>query len=54
MKIIKSFIILINIGNLDLSIQSKNLPNLILEKSILIKGPKIEKSKKIWKASDPY
>jgi uncharacterized cofD-like protein len=41
MKIIKSFIILINIGNLDLSSQSKNLTNLILEKSILIKGPKI-------------
>lgn len=40
-QIIKSFIILINTGNLDVAISSRNLGNLIYEKRVLIKGPKI-------------
>jgi uncharacterized cofD-like protein len=40
-QVIKSFIILINSGNLDVAISSKNLGNLIYEKRILVKGPKI-------------
>ena len=41
MQIIKSFIILINIGNVDVAIDSKNLGDLIYEKRVLVKGPKI-------------
>jgi len=40
-RIIKFFIILINTGNLDVAINSKNLGNLIYEKRVLVKGPKI-------------
>ncbi|WP_291632678.1 YvcK family protein [Clostridium sp.] len=40
-QIIKSFIILINTGKLDGSIYSKKLGDLIYEKRVLIKGPKI-------------
>lgn len=41
MRIIKSFIKLINIGNLDLANDSKNLGDLIYKKRVLVKGPKI-------------
>jgi len=41
MKIIKSFITLINIGNIDIAKDSKNLEDLIYEKRVLVKGPKI-------------
>ncbi|MBW9155581.1 YvcK family protein [Clostridium sp. FP2] len=41
MQIIKSFIILINIGNVDVAIDSKNFGDLIYEKRALVKGPKI-------------
>ncbi|MBZ9689136.1 YvcK family protein [Clostridium estertheticum] len=41
MQIIKSFIILINIGNVDVAMDSKNLGDLIYEKRALVKGPKI-------------
>jgi len=40
-QIIKFFIILINSGNLDVAINSKNLGDLIYEKRVLVKGPKI-------------
>ena len=40
-QIVKSFVMLINTGNLDVAISSKNLGNLIYEKRILVKGPKI-------------
>jgi len=40
-QIIKFFIILINTGNLDVSINSKKLGDLIFEKRVLVKGPKI-------------
>ncbi|MBU3179675.1 gluconeogenesis factor YvcK family protein [Clostridium psychrophilum] len=40
-QIIKFFIILVNTGNLDVAIDSKNLKNLIYEKRVLVKGPKI-------------
>lgn len=41
LQIIKSIIILINIGNEDVSIDKKNLGDLIYEKRALVKGPKI-------------
>ncbi|MGH4122901.1 MAG: gluconeogenesis factor YvcK family protein [Clostridium sp.] len=41
MQIIKSFIILMNIGNVDVAIDSKNIGDLIYEKRALVKGPKI-------------
>jgi uncharacterized cofD-like protein len=41
MQIIKSFIVLINIGNVDVAMESKNLGDLIYEKRALAKGPKI-------------
>jgi len=40
-QIIKFFIILINTGNLDVDINSKRLGDLIFEKRVLVKGPKI-------------
>ncbi|MCB2293428.1 YvcK family protein [Clostridium algoriphilum] len=40
-QIIKFFIILVNKGNLDVAINSKKLGDLIYEKRVLIKGPKI-------------
>jgi uncharacterized cofD-like protein len=40
-KIIKFFIMLVNTGNLDVAISSKNLGDLIYEKRVLVKGPKI-------------
>jgi len=40
-KIIKFFIILINTGNLDEAVNSKKLGDLIYEKRVLIRGPKI-------------
>ncbi|MBU3142521.1 YvcK family protein [Clostridium sp. CF012] len=41
LQIIKSFIILINIGNVDVATDSKNFGDLIYEKRALVKGPKI-------------
>ena len=41
MQIIKTFIILINIGNVDVVSDSKNIGDLIYEKRVLVKGPKI-------------
>lgn len=41
MQIIKSFIILINIGNVDIAIESRNLGESLYEKRALAKGPKI-------------
>ncbi|WP_244998031.1 gluconeogenesis factor YvcK family protein [Clostridium bowmanii] len=41
MRIIKSFIKLINIGNIDLANDSKNLGDLLYKKRVLVKGPKI-------------
>lgn len=41
MLIIKNFIILINIGNVDIANDSKNLGDLNYEKRVLVKGPKI-------------
>ena len=41
MQIIKSIITLINIGNVDVANDSKNLGDLIYEKRALVKGPKI-------------
>ena len=41
MQIIKFFITLINTGNIDVAINSKKLGDLIYEKRVLIKGPKI-------------
>jgi len=40
-QIIKFFIILINTGNIDVSISSKKMGDLIYEKRVLVKGPKI-------------
>ena len=40
-QIIKFFIILINTGNLDVAINSKKMGDLIYEKRVLIRGPKI-------------
>jgi uncharacterized cofD-like protein len=40
-QIIKFFIVLVNTGNLDVAISSKNLGDLIYEKRVLVKGPKI-------------
>ena len=40
-QVVKSFVVLINTGNLDVSISSKNLGSLIYEKRVLVKGPKI-------------
>jgi len=40
-QIVKAFIILINIGNIDVANDSKNLGDLIYEKRALVKGPKI-------------
>jgi len=41
LQIIKFFIILVNTGNLDVAINSKKLGDLIYEKRVLVKGPKI-------------
>ncbi|MBZ9609226.1 uridine diphosphate-N-acetylglucosamine-binding protein YvcK [Clostridium estertheticum] len=40
-QIVKYFIILVNTGKLDVAISSKGLGDLIFEKRVLIKGPKI-------------
>ena len=40
-KVIKFFVLLINTGNMDVAINSKKLGDLIYEKRVLIKGPKI-------------
>ncbi len=40
-QVIKSFVFLINTGSLDVAISSRNLGDLIYEKRVLIKGPKI-------------
>ena len=40
-QIVKFFIILINTGNIDVSISSKKLEDMIYEKRVLVKGPKI-------------
>lgn len=40
-QIVKYFIILVNTGKLDFAISSKSLGDLIYEKRVLIKGPKI-------------
>ena len=41
MQIIRFFIILVNIGNEDVAVDSKNIGDLIYEKRALVKGPKI-------------
>lgn len=40
-QVIKFFIILINTGNIDVAISSRKLEDLIYEKRVLVKGPKI-------------
>ena len=41
MQVIKFFIVLVNIGNEDVAVDSKNIGDLIYEKRALVKGPKI-------------
>ena len=41
MQIFKSFIILINLGNVDVVSNAKNIGDMIYEKRVLVKGPKI-------------
>jgi len=40
-QIIKSFIILVNIGNVDIAMESRNIGESLYEKRALLKGPKI-------------